>query len=89
VEHICTALAGHYGLGHVKGVALKEGFHIHAALTPITEDPTDWAQVLRLMSPHMPEDSWTILEHVLSPEEGRASVAHLRAAAASADVTLT
>ncbi len=89
VEHICTALAGHYGLGHIKGVALKEGFHIHAALAPVTEDPTDWAQVLRLMNPHVPEDSWVILEHILSPEEGRASLAHLRDAAASAGVTLT
>lgn len=89
VEHICTALAGHYGLGHLKGIALNEGFHIHAALAPITEDPTDWAQVLRLMSPHLPDDSWVILEHVLSPEEGRASLVHLRDAAASADVTLT
>jgi hypothetical protein len=40
------------------------------------------------MAPHLPEDSWAILEHVLSPEEGRASVAFLRAAAAEAGVEL-
>jgi len=88
VAHICTALAGHYGLGHLKGVALKEGFHIHIGLAPITEDPTDWAQVLRLMAPHLPEDSWAILEHVATPDEGRASFAHLQDAAQKAGVTL-
>lgn len=88
VELICTALAGHYGLGHLKGVALQDGFHIHAGLVPITQDPTDWAQVLRLLNLHLPNDSWVILEHVLSPEEGRASADYLRHAAASVDVTL-
>jgi sugar phosphate isomerase/epimerase len=86
VEHICTALAGHYGLGHLKGIALKEGFHIHIELAPITEDPTDWAQVLRLMAPNLPKDSWVILEHVLSPAEARMSIAFLREAALSAGV---
>jgi sugar phosphate isomerase/epimerase len=88
VEHICTALVGHYGLGHMKGVALKEGFHIHIELAPITEDPTDWAQVLKLIAPNLPADSWAILEHVLSPEEARASFSYLGEAAASAGVTL-
>ena len=88
VEQTCTGLAGHHGLGHLKEVALKEGFHIQAGLAPLGEGPTDWAQVLRLMAPHMPDDSWAILEHVLSPEEARSSVALLRAAAAEAGVTL-
>ena len=88
VQRICSALAGHYGLGHIKGVALKEGFHIHIELAPITEDRTDWAQVLRLMAPHLPADSWLILEHMFTPEEARSSLAHLRAAAAAAGVTL-
>jgi sugar phosphate isomerase/epimerase len=88
VEHICTALAGHYGLGHLKGVALQDGFHIHISLAPITEDPTDWAQVLRLMSPSLPDDSWVILEHVATPDEARASVAHLREAAVKSGVSL-
>jgi sugar phosphate isomerase/epimerase len=88
VEHVCTALAGHYGLGHIKEVALHEGFHIHAGLAPLGSGRTNWAQVLRLMAPHLPEDSWLILEHVLSPEEGRASIKLLRAAADEAGVTL-
>lgn len=88
VEYICSALAGHYGLGHLKGVALREGFHIHVELVPITEDTTDWSQVLRLMSPHVPSDSWVILEHVATPEEAQASLEHLRDAADKAGVTL-
>jgi sugar phosphate isomerase/epimerase len=88
VAHICTALAGHYGLGHLKGVALQDEFHIHIGLAPITEDPTDWTQVLRLMEPHVPADSWVILEHVATPEEAQTSLAYLREAAAQANVTL-
>jgi hypothetical protein len=88
VEQTCTGLAGHYGLGHIKELALQDGIHIHAGLVPLGQGLTDWAQVLRLMDPHMPDDSWAILEHVLSPEEARASVALLRAAAAEAGVTL-
>ena len=88
VEHVCTALAGHYGLGHIKEVALHEGFHIHAGLAPLGNGLTNWTQVLRLMAPHLPEDSWIILEHVLSPEEGCASIELLRTAADEAGVTL-
>jgi sugar phosphate isomerase/epimerase len=88
VEHVCTMLAGHYGLGHLKEVALMEGFHIHAGLAPIGTGITDWAEVLRLMAPHIPNDSWVILEHVLSPKEGRQSYAYLQDAAAKAKVTL-
>lgn len=88
VEHVCTALIGHYGLGHLKGVKLVDGFHIHIELAPITEDPTDWSQVLKLMSPHIPDDSWIILEHISSPEEARASLALLQQVANDADVTL-
>ena len=88
VEQICNGLAGHYGLGHIKGVALKDGFHIHVELAPITEDTTDWTQVLRLMAPYIPQDSWLILEHMFSPEEARSSLAHLRKAADDAGVSL-
>ena len=88
VESVCTMLAGHYGLGHIKEVALAEGFHIHAGLSPLGTGPTDWAQVLRLMAPHLPDDSWVILEHVLSPDEGRASYALLQDAAKEAGVAL-
>ena len=88
VAQICNELAGHYGLGHVKGVALKDGFHIHVELAPITEDRTDWSQMLRLMAPHLPTDSWLILEHMFTPEEARDSLAHLRNAADDAGVRL-
>jgi sugar phosphate isomerase/epimerase len=88
VEQTCSGLAGHYGLGHVKEIALQEGFHIQAGLAPLGQGPTDWAQVLRLMAPHLPDDSWLILEHVRSPEEGRASAAFLRAVADEVGVTL-
>ena len=89
VHRICTSLAGHYGLAHVKEVALSEGFHIHAGLAPLGQGNTDWAQVLSLMAPHVPEDSWVILEHVQTPEEARNSVSILRKAADAAGVTLT
>ncbi len=88
VERTCTAWIGHYGLAHIKEVALSEGFHLHAGLAPLGQGPTDWAQVLRLIAPHLPTDSWVILEHVATLEEGRASLAHLRAAAATAGVEL-
>ena len=88
VRHVCTALAGHYGLGHIKEIALAEGFHIQAGLAPLGEGPTDWAEVLRLMAPYVPQDSWIILEHVATPEEARSSLALLRAAAEKAGITL-
>ena len=88
VEQVCTGLAGHYGLGHIKEIALSEGFHIHAALAPLGRGPTDWAQMLGLIAPRVPQDSWVILEHVSSPQEGRASYRLLRDAAAKAGVVL-
>jgi sugar phosphate isomerase/epimerase len=88
VQAVCNKLAGHYGLGHIKEIALAEGFHIHAGLAPLGEGVTDWAQVLRLMAPHLPEDSWVILEHVLNADEARNSFARLKKAAASAKVSL-
>jgi sugar phosphate isomerase/epimerase len=88
VRHTCTALAGHYGLVHLKEVALDEGFHIHAGLAPLGAGVTDWTEMLRLIADHVPEDSWVILEHVQTAEEGRASLALLRAAAGEAGVTL-
>lgn len=89
VQHTCTTLAGHYGLGHIKEIGLQEGFHLQAGLTPLGSGPTNWGQVLRLMAPHLPTDSWLILEHVLSPDEARNSVALLRQAAQSVGVTFT
>lgn len=89
VAHTCNSLAGHYGLGHIKEIGLHEGFHLQAGLVPLGEGPTDWRQVLSLMAPHLPADSWLILEHVLSADEARSSVALLRRAAEEAGVTLT
>jgi sugar phosphate isomerase/epimerase len=88
VQRTCTMLAGHYGLVHVKEIALSEGFHIHANLAPVGRGPTNWAEVLRLIAPHLPEDSWVILEHVPTREEGYANLAALGAAAQAAGVTL-
>jgi sugar phosphate isomerase/epimerase len=88
VEHSCNGFAGHYGLGHIKDVALAEGFHVHMSLGPLGSSNTDWSQVLRLMEPNMPEDSWLILEHVSTPEEADSSLKLLREAALKADVTL-
>ena len=55
----------------------------------VGEGPTGWAEMLRLIAPHVPDDSWVIIEHVLSPEEARSSAALLRAVADEAGVTLT
>lgn len=88
VAHICSTLAGHYGLVHVKEVALNDGFHLHAGLAPLGAGATDWEQFLRLVAPQLPADSWVILEHVSSLDEARQSVAYLRRAAAAAGVTL-
>ncbi len=89
VEHVCTALAGHYGLGHIKDVALTDGFHVHMGLGPLGSSNTDWSQVLRLMKPHLPDDSWLILEHVATPEEADLSLQVLREAAVKAGVVLS
>jgi sugar phosphate isomerase/epimerase len=88
VEAVCSQLAGHYGLGHIKDIGLDEGFHLHMGLAPLGTSPTDWSDVLRRMSLHLAEDSWLILEHIQTPEEGRASAQLLRAAAQAAGVTL-
>ena len=89
VRHVCASLVGHYGLVHVKEVALADGFHIHAGLAPLGAGNTDWAEMLGLIAPHLPQDSWVILEHVATPEEARKSLEILRAAAAQAGVSLT
>jgi sugar phosphate isomerase/epimerase len=89
VRVVTQQLAGHYGLVHIKEVALAEGFHIHAGLAPLGAGVTDWRDVLAQVAPHVPMDSWVILEHVQTPDEARASVALLRDAATRAGVTLT
>jgi len=88
VEAICNSLAGHYGLGHIKDVMLKETFHIHVDLAPLGSSGTDWSNVLSLMNPHLPEDSWLILEHVSTPEEAEQSLQLLKVVAQQANVTL-
>jgi sugar phosphate isomerase/epimerase len=88
IEHTCNGFAGHYGLGHIKDIKLEEGFHVHMGLGALGSSATDWAQVLRQMNPHMPADSWLILEHVSSPEEAETSLKVLREAAKRARVML-
>ena len=68
--------------------ALAEGFHIHAGLVPLGEGVTDWAKVLKLMAPNLPDDSWVVLEHVETAEEARNSFEILQKAAAEVNVTL-
>lgn len=81
VRAICEQLAGHYGLVHFKDVVLKETFHIHIDLAPLGSSPTDWAEHLALIAPHLPADSWLIVEHIQSAEEAAASLALVRHAA--------
>ncbi len=88
IERTCNLLAEHYGLCHIKEVALLDGFHIHANLAPLGSGVTDWSRVLSLVEPHLPGDSWVILEHVQSLEEARMSVGLLREAAKAARVSL-
>lgn len=88
IENVCTTLAGHYGLGHIKDLILQEGFHIHVDLAPLGSSPTDWSQVMALMAPNMPEDSWLILEHISTPAEADKSLRILRDAAARASVEI-
>lgn len=88
VEHICTALAGHYGLVHIKDIALKDGFHIHMELGPLGSTATNWAQVLCLVNDRLLAGSWVILEHVITLEEAAASLALLRKSAEQAGVIL-
>ncbi len=88
IARTCNGLAGHYGVGHIKDVGLAEGFHVHITLAPLGSSPTDWAEVLRLMAPNLPEESWLILEHIATPEEAAASVHLLRRAAEQAGVPL-
>lgn len=86
---VCEGYAGAYGLGHVKDIGLNDGFHLSMGLAPLGSSLTDWAQVLKMMAPHMPHDSWLILEHVSSAEEAAISVALLRDLATKAGVTLS
>jgi sugar phosphate isomerase/epimerase len=89
VDQVCTLLAGHYGLVHVKDIALSDGFHLHAGFAPLGQGPTDWEQMLRLIAPHVPGDSWVIIEHCLTPQQARADVAFLRAIANKAKLSLS
>jgi len=59
---------------------------VRMGLAPLGSGPTDWAHFSRCVEPALSEDSWAILEHVLSKDEGHASIALLRDAAKSAGV---
>lgn len=89
IRRTCGDLAGHVGLVHIKEVVVHEGFHVHMGLAPLRDGNTDWSLVLELIVPHVPEDGWVILEHILSPEQGRQDFAILRSASDRAGVELT
>jgi sugar phosphate isomerase/epimerase len=82
VDEMARVLAGCVGLVHLKEVALAEGFHLHAGLVPLGQGATDWSQVLRLVAPIQPADSWVVIEHV-APEYVPAALALVRTAAGS------
>lgn len=88
VRETCEGLAGHVGLVHVKEVAVAEGFHLHMGLAPLAEGHTDWALLLERIAPHVPEDSWVILEHILSLQQGGEDYRILIDAAGRAGVDL-
>ncbi|MEM8737060.1 MAG: TIM barrel protein [Planctomycetota bacterium] len=88
VEKTIAGLAGHVGLVHVKELGVEEGFHLQMGLTPITAGHTDWGRFLTLVEPHLPEDSWVILEHILSADQARSSHRYLSDAAHRAGVSL-
>ena len=88
VEKVCSGLAGHYGLVHLKEIGVEKGFHLKMGLTPIGDGHTDWAMLLGLVAAHVPGDSWVILEHCLSAEEARQNRARILDAADQAGVTL-
>ncbi|MBN1138906.1 MAG: Gfo/Idh/MocA family oxidoreductase [Anaerolineae bacterium] len=67
---------------------MLNGEYAFSWVPPAGAGMTDWSQMLRLMAPHMPEDSWVILEHVQTSGEARSSLRLLRAAAVEARVTL-
>jgi sugar phosphate isomerase/epimerase len=83
VRESCAALAGHYGLVHLKEVTVMEGFHIHMGLCPMGRGNTDWAELLHLALPHLNDDAWVIVEHVADEAEARESLRIVREAAAS------
>lgn len=86
---VCEGFAGAYGLGHIKDIALEDGFHLKMGLAPLGTSLTDWPRVLQMMEKYMPDDSWLILEHVADIEEARASVDKLRTYAKQAGVSLS
>jgi sugar phosphate isomerase/epimerase len=88
VASLCQGLAGHYGLVHLKEIAVLEGFHLHMGLCPIGAGNTNWGQLLHLAAPHVPSDGWTIIEHVASADEAQKSLRIIRDAAAGAGVEL-
>lgn len=88
LEKTCEGFAGHYGLVHIKEVGLEEGFHIRMGLTPLAKGRSDWVRLLRYAGRHLADDAWVVLEHVLSPDEGRDSIRIVRDAAKAAGVIL-
>jgi sugar phosphate isomerase/epimerase len=88
ITQMCASLAGHYGIVHIKETTLKDGYHIHSEMVPVGEGNTDWAHFLTQIAPHVPADSWVMIEHCATPDEARNSVRLIREAAQSVGVAL-
>jgi len=87
-RHVCETLGGHYTMAHVKDLAMVPGVHIHIDEAPFGTGVSDWVTALGYMARDLPEDGWVILEHAKTLEDARLGLKNLRAAAATAGVTL-
>jgi sugar phosphate isomerase/epimerase len=83
-----TALAPCCGIVHFKEIAVLPGFHFHAGMVPMGSGRTDWRAVLGTAAKIAPSDGWLLVEHCATPEEARASIALVRAAAAGLGLPL-
>ncbi len=74
ILHACTSLKEHYGLIHLKELALKPGFHAHIELVAHDQGNTPWDYVLENCRAHIPPESWVMIEHIPSLEDGRRTI---------------
>jgi sugar phosphate isomerase/epimerase len=83
-----TSLAACCGIVHFKEIAVLPGFHFHAGMVPMGAGRTDWRATLGTAAKIAPADRWLLVEHCATPEEARASIALVRAAAANLGLAL-
>jgi len=72
--HVCRALREHIGILHLKEIGMVPGYYVQLELLAHGSGATPWDVVLRECADHVPEDSWVIIEHIESLEDGRAAV---------------